>query len=73
MNWLFWQMGSAPFLGGGFGHFYAYRRTLEYPISARMDVKRQLDSSIGSGRAALPRRRSHYTIATSRLALVGAL
>ncbi|CAN5339597.1 glutathione-dependent disulfide-bond oxidoreductase [soil metagenome] len=45
LNWLFWQMGSAPFLGGGFGHFYAYAPTkLEYPINRyAMEVKRQLD------------------------------
>jgi len=45
MNWLFWQMGSAPVLGGGFGHFYAYApEKYEYPINRyAMDVKRQLD------------------------------
>ncbi|MFT6910583.1 MAG: GST-like protein [Oleiphilaceae bacterium] len=45
MSWLFWQMGSAPFLGGGFGHFYAYAPIkLEYPIDRyAMEVKRQLD------------------------------
>ena len=45
MNWLFWQMGSAPFLGGGFGHFYAYApEKYEYPIDRyAMEVKRQLD------------------------------
>ncbi|MES1926591.1 glutathione-dependent disulfide-bond oxidoreductase [Salinisphaera sp. T31B1] len=45
MNWLFWQMGSAPYLGGGFGHFYAYAPDkLEYPINRfTMEVKRQLD------------------------------
>ena len=45
MNWLFWQMGSAPYLGGGFGHFYAYAPTkMEYPIDRfTMEVKRQLD------------------------------
>ncbi|MFT7624001.1 MAG: GST-like protein [Myxococcota bacterium] len=45
MSWLFWQMGSAPYLGGGFGHFYAYAPDkLEYPISRyAMEVKRQLD------------------------------
>ena len=45
MSWLFWQMGSAPFLGGGFGHFYAYAPTkIEYPIDRyAMEVKRQLD------------------------------
>ncbi|MDQ2066959.1 glutathione-dependent disulfide-bond oxidoreductase [Xinfangfangia sp. CPCC 101601] len=45
MNWLFWQMGSAPFLGGGFGHFYKYAPVrLEYPINRyAMEVKRQLD------------------------------
>lgn len=44
MNWLFWQMGSAPYLGGGFGHFYAYAPDkLEYPINRfAMEVKRQL-------------------------------
>ncbi|MCB8748897.1 glutathione-dependent disulfide-bond oxidoreductase [Rhodoferax sp. U2-2l] len=45
LSWLFWQMGSAPYLGGGFGHFYAYAPTkLEYPIDRfAMEVKRQLD------------------------------
>ncbi|MBP0048706.1 glutathione-dependent disulfide-bond oxidoreductase [Marinobacterium sp. AK62] len=45
LNWLFWQMGSAPFLGGGFGHFYAYApEKYEYPIDRyTMEVKRQLD------------------------------
>ena len=45
MNWLFWQMGSAPYLGGGFGHFYAYAPTkMEYPINRfAMETKRQLD------------------------------
>jgi GST-like protein len=45
LSWLFWQMGSAPFLGGGFGHFYAYApEKLEYPINRySMEVKRQLD------------------------------
>src|SRR3990167_2181964 len=45
INWLFWQMGSAPFLGGGFGHFYAYApEKYEYPINRyAMEVKRQLD------------------------------
>ncbi|MFT6285952.1 MAG: GST-like protein [Alcanivorax sp.] len=45
MSWLFWQMGSVPFLGGGFGHFYAYApEKLEYPINRyAMEVKRQLD------------------------------
>ncbi|MEZ5797503.1 MAG: glutathione-dependent disulfide-bond oxidoreductase [Paracoccaceae bacterium] len=44
-NWLFWQMGSAPFLGGGFGHFYKYAPfKQEYPINRfAMEVKRQLD------------------------------
>lgn len=43
--WLFWQIGSAPFLGGGFGHFYSYApEKLEYPINRyAMEVKRQLD------------------------------
>lgn len=45
MNWLFWQMGSAPFIGGGFGHFYAYApEKLQYPIDRyAMETKRQLD------------------------------
>ncbi|MDA0982064.1 MAG: glutathione-dependent disulfide-bond oxidoreductase [Proteobacteria bacterium] len=45
LSWLFWQMGSAPFLGGGFGHFYAYAPTkMEYPINRyAMEVKRQMD------------------------------
>ena len=45
LSWLFWQMGSAPYLGGGFGHFYAYAPTkMEYPIDRfTMEVKRQLD------------------------------
>ncbi|WP_411816573.1 glutathione-dependent disulfide-bond oxidoreductase [Hyphococcus sp. DH-69] len=45
LSWLFWQMGSAPYLGGGFGHFYAYApKKFEYPINRfSMEVKRQLD------------------------------
>ena len=45
MSWLFWQMGSAPYLGGGFGHFYAYApEKFEYPINRfTMETKRQLD------------------------------
>ena len=45
LNWLFWQMGSAPYLGGGFGHFYAYAPTkIEYAVDRfAMEVKRQLD------------------------------
>ena len=45
LSWLFWQMGSAPYLGGGFGHFYAYAPyKMEYPIDRfTMEVKRQLD------------------------------
>ncbi|MBA4755003.1 MAG: glutathione-dependent disulfide-bond oxidoreductase [Sphingobium sp.] len=45
LSWLFWQMGSAPLLGGGFGHFYAYApEKYEYPINRyAMEVKRQLD------------------------------
>lgn len=44
-NWLFWQMGSAPYLGGGFGHFYAYAPyKMKYPIDRfSMETKRQLD------------------------------
>jgi GST-like protein len=45
LSWLFWQVGSAPFLGGGFGHFYAYApEKFEYPINRyAMEVKRQMD------------------------------
>lgn len=45
LSWLFWQMGATPFLGGGFGHFYAYApEKYEYPINRyAMEVKRQLD------------------------------
>ncbi|MFJ2479811.1 glutathione-dependent disulfide-bond oxidoreductase [Pseudomonas sp. NPDC087598] len=45
LNWLFWQMGAAPFLGGGFGHFYAYApEKIEYAINRfTMEAKRQLD------------------------------
>jgi GST-like protein len=45
LSWLFWQMGSAPYLGGGFGHFYAYApEKFEYPINRfAMEAKRQLD------------------------------
>ncbi|MBN8432418.1 glutathione-dependent disulfide-bond oxidoreductase [Microbulbifer salipaludis] len=45
LNWLFWQMGAAPYLGGGFGHFYAYApEKYQYPINRfTMEVKRQLD------------------------------
>lgn len=45
LNWLFWQMGSAPYLGGGFGHFYAYApEKWKYPIDRfAMETKRQLD------------------------------
>ncbi|MBU2408755.1 MAG: glutathione S-transferase C-terminal domain-containing protein, partial [Gammaproteobacteria bacterium] len=45
LSWLFWQMGAGPYLGGGFGHFYAYAPTkIEYAIDRfAMEVKRQLD------------------------------
>ncbi len=45
LSWLFWQIGSAPYLGGGFGHFYAYApQKWEYPINRyTMEIKRQLD------------------------------
>ena len=45
LSWLFWQMGSAPYLGGGFGHFYAYApEKWQYPIDRyTMEIKRQLD------------------------------
>lgn len=55
MNWLFWQMGSAPYLGGGFGHFYKYAPfKMQYPIDRfTMEVKRQLhvlDTQLGKTR-----------------------
>ncbi|MEM7422502.1 MAG: glutathione-dependent disulfide-bond oxidoreductase [Pseudomonadota bacterium] len=55
LSWLFWQMGSAPYLGGGFGHFYAYAPSkMEYPINRfTMEVKRQmhvLDTRLGETR-----------------------
>ena len=45
LSWLFWQMGSTPYVGGGFGHFYAYAQTkIEYAINRfTMETKRQLD------------------------------
>jgi len=45
LSWLFWQVGSAPYLGGGFGHFYKYAPVkMEYPINRfTMEIKRQLD------------------------------
>ena len=57
LSWLMWQMGSAPYLGGGFGHFYAYAPyPMEYPIDRfAMEVKRQLD--------VLDRNLADYTIA----------
>ena len=65
MSWLFWQIGSAPFLGGGFGHSYAYApEKLEYPINRyAMEVKRQLDvldRNLSSRRYLCG---EHYTIA----------
>lgn len=65
LNWLFWQMGAAPYVGGGFGHFYAYApEPLEYPINRfAMETKRQLDLLDKT----LAQRRyiagDHYTIA----------
>lgn len=65
LSWLFWQMGSAPYLGGGFGHFYAYAPSkMQYPIDRfSMEVKRQLDvldrQLAGNEYVA----GSHYTIA----------
>jgi GST-like protein len=59
-NWLMWQMGSAPFVGGGFGHFYAYApEKLEYPINRyAMEAKRPARRARPPpGRAPLPRRR----------------
>lgn len=65
LSWLFWQMGSAPYLGGGFGHFYAYApEKYEYPINRfTMEVKRQLDvldRHLASSRYMVG---DHYTIA----------
>src|SRR5437762_4326460 len=53
LSWLFWQMGSAPFLGGGFGHFFAYApEKIEYAINRyAMEAKRQLDVLNQIGRA----------------------
>ena len=64
LSWLFWQMGSAPFLGGGFGHFYAYAPTkIEYAIDRfAMETKRQLDvldRRLGESKY-LARRRLHH-------------
>jgi len=65
LNWLFWQMGAAPYLGGGFGHFFAYApEKLEYPINRfTMEAKRQLDvldRRLGESRYLAG---EHYTIA----------
>jgi GST-like protein len=65
LSWLFWQMGSAPYLGGGFGHFYAYAPyPMEYPIDRfAMEVKRQLDvldKHLATNRYMVG---DHYTIA----------
>jgi GST-like protein len=65
LSWLFWQMGSAPYLGGGFGHFYAYApEKWEYPINRfAMETKRQLDvlnQHLADGRFMLG---NDYTIA----------
>jgi GST-like protein len=65
LSWLFWQMGSAPFLGGGFGHFYAYAPSkMEYPIDRyAMEVKRQLDVLDRHLADARYMAGDHYTIA----------
>ncbi|MEN9670491.1 MAG: hypothetical protein RL018_768 [Pseudomonadota bacterium] len=68
LSWLFWQMGSAPYLGGGFGHFYAYAPTKqEYPINRfAMEVKRQLDvldRRLADNRYLVGNDDSDYTIA----------
>ena len=68
LSWLFWQMGSAPYLGGGFGHFYAYAPTkMEYPINRfAMEVKRQLDvldRRLADNRYLVGNEESDYTIA----------
>jgi GST-like protein len=68
LSWLFWQMGSAPYLGGGFGHFYAYAPSkMEYPINRfAMEVKRQLDvldRRLADNRFLVGNDDSDYTIA----------
>ena len=68
LSWLFWQMGSAPYLGGGFGHFYAYAPSkMEYPINRfAMEVKRQLDvldRRLADNRYLVGNDYSDYTIA----------
>jgi GST-like protein len=65
VSWLFWQMGSAPYLGGGFGHFYAYAPTkIEYAIDRyAMEAKRQLDVLDRRLAQAEYLAGSHYTIA----------
>ncbi|MEI9850743.1 MAG: glutathione-dependent disulfide-bond oxidoreductase [Sphingomonas sp.] len=65
LSWLFWQMGSAPYLGGGFGHFYAYAPTkIEYAIDRfAMEVKRQLDVLDRRLAASEYIAGDHYTIA----------
>jgi GST-like protein len=65
LSWLFWQMGSAPYLGGGFGHFYAYApEKIEYAIDRfAMEVKRQLDVLDRASRAPSTSPATHYTIA----------
>ena len=73
LSWLFWQMGSAPFLGGGFGHFYAYAPSkIEYAIDRyAMEVKRQLDvldRRLAESR--VPGRRRLHDRRHGRLALV---
>ena len=73
LSWLFWQMGSAPYLGGGFGHFYAYAPIkIEYSINRfAMEVKRQMDVlESSSGRASIPLRRRIHHCGYCRLALV---
>ena len=63
INWLMWQMGSAPYLGGGFGHFYAYAPIkIEYAIDRfAMEVKRELDAGPASGEEQIFRgRRVHH-------------
>ncbi len=72
LSWLFWQMGSAPFLGGGFGHFFAYAPTKqEYPINRyAMEAKRQLDvldrrlasSEYVAGAGLFDRRHGHLAV-----------
>jgi GST-like protein len=75
LSWLFWQMGSAPFLGGGFGHFYVYApQKFEYPINRyAMEAKRQLDVLDSGCRQRIYRRPELFDRRHRHLALVRAV